>query len=242
MTRPIATDTQHVLKDLQKILIIQSYSELLKSAFAGPHYLELCFAMLQGTRGPRTIWSVIRWQWNCVLRSLKQVTPELSLILSASNTQNYSHDSPEWRRPHTRCPSICLLMATDWRHWDIIWEFQVSINSAWEVNVTVQTRATSSCLSLRTISNTGRTWNKAVRSSEMKWNLMLLGKALSLRAIGPCLPAISVPSPLFLPIRTLTAGHTLRLEAEGWRGEHKAFLRYMVFYFKQCGTNLKFKH
>lgn len=55
MTRSIATNTQHVLKYLQKIPIIQSYSELLKSAFAGTYCLELCFAMLQGTQGPRTI-------------------------------------------------------------------------------------------------------------------------------------------------------------------------------------------
>lgn len=49
MTTSIATNTQHVSKYLQKIPIIQSYSELLKSAFAGTHCLGLCFAMLQGT-------------------------------------------------------------------------------------------------------------------------------------------------------------------------------------------------
>lgn len=168
--------------------------------------------------------------------SLKQVTPQLFLTLFASNTQNYSCDNPESRQAAYKMSKYlqwCLLMATDWGHGHIIWEFQVSMLAAW-------TMATSSCLSLRTVCNMGRTWNKAARSAQMQWNLMLPGKHW---AWGPqaLRPVISVPIPLSLSIRTLTADHTINA-SRGLEGEYKAFLRYMVFYFEQCGKFLKFKH
>lgn len=130
MTRSIATNTQHVLKYLQKF---QSFSPTVN------HWIGLCWCPLSRALVLLCFkahedqelddQSVIQWQWNCVLRSSLQVTPQLSVILSASNTQNYSHDSPEWRQVSKYMPSDGHWLETLGHYLGIPTVYQLSLRS-----------------------------------------------------------------------------------------------------------------
>lgn len=163
MTRSIVTNIQHVLKNLQKISILQSYRKLLKLLCPMSRVFS-CYASRH--IAPRTLSDTETLVCLGFLQNKYLHSCPYSVCFQYPEVQPWQ---PRNKTGYTEGVQVFAkqpLTVTDlWTLFGNEKEFQVSINSAWEVNITDHSRATSLCPWEPYVY--GEIWNKAVRSAQI---------------------------------------------------------------------------